>query len=184
MSLQGSPAPHPLDEDVDMLPVVLPNDTATPLLSPTPHLSQSPLLPPEGSLANSPSPSHLPIDSDLSHLPHPFAIDDDARSDTSMPSLFDASDSESGEEVFRRNVYDFMSDSEADAHDVEMTLFLDDDGNFSDSDDAPYLEDAVPPPSDAVTGDVNDHVTVEQDRHLPPTGECLGLQPLPACYKH
>jgi hypothetical protein len=102
-----------------------------------------------------------------------------------MPSLFDASDSESGEELFHRNVYDYMSESEADAHDVEMTLLPDDDSNFSDSDDAAYLNDVVPPPSDAVTtaeGNVNHHarhVTVEDD-----TGECAGLQPVPGRHEH
>ena len=179
MSLPGSPIPHPADEDVDMLPAVLPSTRATAALShsPTPHLSQSPSLPPSGSLATSSSHS-LVVDSDLSHLPHPFMVDDDARSDTSMPSLFDASDSESGEEHFHRNVYDFMSESEADAHDVEMTLLIDDDGDYSDSDDAL--------PSDAVTtaeGSVNHHVMVEEDQNLPHTGECAEFV-FPVYYEH
>jgi len=109
-----------------------------------------------------------------------------------MPPLYDASDSESGEEHFHRNVYDFMSESEADAHDVEMTLLFDD-GNFSDVDGAAYLEDAVPPPSDVVTmaegsvnHHVNHHVTVEEveDQDLPHTGECAGLQPVLWCHEH
>ncbi|KAH8989125.1 hypothetical protein EDB92DRAFT_906946 [Lactarius akahatsu] len=172
MSLPGSPAPHPVDEDedVEMLPAGFPSTapraTVAHPFPPTPDLSQSPSLPPLGSLASS---SHSPID-------YPSVIDDDARSDTSMPPLYDASDSESGEEHFHGNVYDFMSDSEADAHDVEMTLLFDDDG-----DGAASLDDAVPPLSDAVTtaeGSVNRHVTVEevQDQDLPHTGECAGLQ--------
>lgn len=172
MSLPGSPSPHPVDEDVDMLPALLsstaPRATAAHPFSPTPDLSQSPSLPPWGSLAT--SSSHSPIDSDVSQFP---VIDDDARSDTSMPPLYDASDSESGEEHFHQNVYDFMSESEADAHDVEMTLLLDD-GNFSDGDGEVYLDDVVPPPSSAVTtaeGNVNRHVMVEdvEDRDLPHT---------------
>ncbi|KAH9168737.1 hypothetical protein EDB89DRAFT_1563891 [Lactarius sanguifluus] len=163
MSLPGSSAPHPVDEDVEMLPAgflsTAPRATVAHPFPPTPDLSQSPSLPPSGSLASS---SHSPID-------YPSVIDDDARSDTSMPPLYDASDSESGEEHFHRNVYDSMSDSEADAHDVEMTLLFDDDG-----DSAVYLDDAVPPLSDAVTtaeGSVNHHVTVEevQDQDLPHT---------------
>ncbi|KAH9002815.1 hypothetical protein EDB86DRAFT_217472 [Lactarius hatsudake] len=165
MSLPGSSAPHPVDEDedVEMLPAGFPSTapraTVAHPFPPTPDLSRSPSLPPSGSLASS---SHSPID-------YPSVIDDDARSDTSMPPLYDASDSESGEEHFHRNVYDFMSDSEADAHDVEMTLLFDDDGDV-----AAYLDDAVPPLSDAVTtaeGSVNHHVTVEevQDQDLPYT---------------
>lgn len=166
-----------------MLPVVHPSTaplvTAAHPLSPSLDLSPSPSLLPSGPLATSSSSSHSLIDSDVSHLPYPSVIDDDARSDTSMPPLYDASDSESGEEPFHRNVYDFMSDSEADAHDVEMTLLLDD-GNFSDSDGATYLDDIVPPPSDAMTtageGNMNHLVTVEQDQHLSHTGECTCLQ--------
>ena len=166
-----------------MLPVVHPSTTplvtAAHPLSPSIDLSPSPSLPPSGSLAISSSSSHSPIDSDVSHLPYPSVIDDDARSDTSMPPLYDASDSESGEEPFHRNVYDFMSDSEADAHDVEMTLLLDD-GNFSDSDGATYLDDIAPPPPDAMTtaeeGSMNHLGTVEEDQHLSHTGECICLQ--------
>jgi hypothetical protein len=149
-----------------MLPAVhlttAPLVTAAHLPSPSPDLSPSPL-----GLATSSLPSL--IDSDVSHIPHPFVIDDDARSDTSMPPLYDASDSESGEEPFHHNVYDFTSDSEVDAHDVEMTLFLDD-GNLSDSDGATYLDDVVLPPSDTMTtvdGNMNHHVMVEEDQHMP-----------------
>ncbi|KAF8272794.1 hypothetical protein EI94DRAFT_1677516 [Lactarius quietus] len=173
ISLPGSPVPHPVDEDVDMLSAVHPSTTplvtAADPLSPSPGLSPSPSLPPSGFLAPS---SHSLIDSDLSHLPHPSTIDDDARSDISMPPLYDASDSESGEEPFLRNVYDFMSDSEVDAHDVEMTLMLDD-GNFSDSGGATYMDDVVPPPSNAMTtaeeGNMDRDVMVEEDHHLPHT---------------
>ncbi|KAI9443427.1 hypothetical protein H4582DRAFT_1192975 [Lactarius indigo] len=173
MSLPGSPSPHPVDEDGDaeMLPAgfpsTVPRATVAHPFPLTPDLSQSPSLPPSGPLASS---SHSPIDWGVSHLSHPSVIDDDARSDTSMPPLYDASDSESGEEHFHRNAYDFMSDSEADAHDVEMTLLFDDDGDV-----AAYLDDAVPPPlSDEVTtaeGSANHHVTVEevQDQDLPHT---------------
>ena len=95
-----------------------------------------------------------------------------------MPPLFDASDSESGEEPFQRNVYDFMSDSEADAHDVEMTLMLDD-GHFSDNDGATYLDDDVVLPSSdtmaTVDGNMNHHVMVEEDQDLPHVGECSHL---------
>jgi hypothetical protein len=158
-----------------MLPAVhlttAPPVTAAHLPSPSPDLSPSPL-----GLATSSLPSL--IDSDVSHIPHPFVIDDDARSDTSMPPLYDASDSESGEEPFHHNVYDFTSDSEVDAHDVEMTLFLDD-GNLSDSDGATYLDDVVLPPSDTMTtvdGNMNHHVMVEEDQHMPHAGECTCLQ--------
>ena len=156
-------------------PTTAPLVTAAHSLSPSPGLSPSPL-----GFATSTSTS-LPslIDSDVSHIPHPSVIDDDARSDTSMPPLFDASDSESGEEPFQRNVYDFMSDSEADAHDVEMTLMLDD-GHFSDNDGATYLDDDVVLPSSdtmaTVDGNMNHHVMVEEDQDLPHVGECSHLQ--------
>ena len=163
-----------------MLPAVhtstAPLVTAAHSHSPSPDLSPSP---PSGFLATSSSSSHSLLDSNVPHIPHPSVIDDDARSDTSMPPLYDASDSESGEEPSHGNVYDFMSDSEADAHDVEMTLTLDD-GNFSDSDGANYLlDDVVLPPLDTMAtaeGNINHHVTVEEHQHLPHTGECAGLQ--------
>jgi hypothetical protein len=160
-----------------MLPAVhltaAPLVTAAHSLSPSPDLSPSPL-----GLATSTSSLPSLIDSDVSHIPHPSAIDDDARSDTSMPPLYDASDSESGEEPFHHNVYEFMSDSEGDADDVEMTLFLDD-GNLSDSDGATYLDDVVLPPSDTMTtvdANMNHHVMVEEDQHPPHAGECTRLQ--------
>src|SRR6266404_6829821 len=170
MSLLRSPAPQPVDVDVDVdmlsadLPSTTPRPTAAHSFSPLPGLSQSPSLPPSDTFTTSSSSSHPQIDSDVSHHPHPFVIDEDARSDTSMPLLYDASDSESGEELFHHHVHDFMSESEVDAHDVEMSLLLDD-GHFSDSEGATYLDDDIVPPSAAVAasqGDVNRHVTVEE----------------------
>jgi hypothetical protein len=101
-------------------------------------------------------------------------MDDDARSVTSMPPLYEASDEESEDGHLRHGVYDFMSDSEVDAHDVEMTLFVDD-GDLSDHEDTAVLMNNT----SAATEDSRDrrHVTVEEveDQDQQQTGQCNGF---------
>ncbi|KAI0252187.1 hypothetical protein BJV78DRAFT_378338 [Lactifluus subvellereus] len=169
-SLPDPAASHALDEDVEMLLADPSSDmhftiphTSHPAAN-SPQLSSSP---PTSALATS-SP---PIDLEAPHPPHFYAhaMDDDAHSVTSMPPLYDASDSESEEGHLYHGVYDFMSESEADAHDVEMTLLIDE-GDFSDHESAVFPRSTL----SAAAEDSRDlrHVTVEevQDQDQQRTG--------------
>jgi hypothetical protein len=169
-SLPGSTASHALDEDVEMLLADPASSTHFTIPHPSesvPDSSQPSSLRPAGVLATSSS----PLDWVPPHLPRPSTMDDDARSVTSMPPLYEASDVDSEEGHLHHGVYDFMSDSEADAHDVEMTLFVDD-GDLSDHEDTVLLMNN----SSAATEDSRDrrHVTVEEveDQDQQQTGQC------------
>ena len=123
-----------------------------------------------------------PVDSEVSEGTHPPAIDIDARSDTSMPPLYDASDSESEEDHHHRG-YDSMSESDADAYDVEMTLLVDD-GDPSDDEHAALPSESAPfhPPIPPLV-DISDRdyrrVVIEEvedeERHR--TGERAAIRP-------
>jgi hypothetical protein len=100
-----------------------------------------------------------------------------------MPPLFDGSDSESDGGYLHHGVYDFMSESEADAQDVEMTLLVDD-GEFSDPEDAVWPQ-SIP---SAATEDsrARRHVTVqevEDDAQQQPR-ECNGFVTRLWCHEH
>jgi hypothetical protein len=170
-----------VDEDVDMLLPDAPSDApsymAYPAHSPS-NLSQLTSFPRTSAVATS---SH-PADSDDLEVTHSPAIDIDARSDISMPPLYDASDSESEEDHPRYYGHDSMSESDADAYDVEMAL-LANDGDLSDDDDALSSEGA-PPTSIPSVVDNNTHhrrVVIEevedQDERQQRTGEWAALQP-------
>ena len=143
--------------------------------------SQLPSLPRTGAPATSSHGSHA-VNSEALEATHLPVIDIDARSDTSMPPLYDASDSEYEEDSLRHRGYDSMSESDADAYDVEMTL-LADDGDASDDEDAALpSESALPPsfPSVADTSRRNHrHVAVEEveDEGQQRTGEWAVLRP-------
>lgn len=106
--------------------------------------SQLPSLPRTGAPATSSHDSHA-VDSEALEATHPSVIDIDARSDTSMPPLYDASDSEYDGDRSRHHGYDSMSESDADAYDVEMTLLVDDSDASDDEDPALPSESALPP---------------------------------------
>jgi len=105
--------------------------------------SQLPSLPRTGAPATSSHDSHA-VYSEALEATHPPVIDVDARSDTSMPPLYDASDSEY-EDSLRHHGYDPMSESDADAYDVEMTLLVGDSDASDDEDPALPSESALPP---------------------------------------
>lgn len=110
------------------------------------------------------SPSTHPIDSEEPGPAHHSVTDDDVRSDISMPPLEIESDSEYGEDGLRYGGYDSISESEADAYDVEMTLLVDD-GDLSDEEDSAALPDesAPPLPSTSFAANSNQrHVMVEE----------------------
>ncbi|KAI0301113.1 hypothetical protein B0F90DRAFT_1925534 [Multifurca ochricompacta] len=193
-SSPGSAASHAADEDVEMLLADPPIGTPyTSLHSPhfTPHSSRSPSLMPT---TDNPTTFSPPIDSEVPQFPHLPVTDDEARSDTSMPPLFDASDSEYEEDYLHHGVYDSMSESEADARDVEMTLLFDD-GDLSDNEDSPPSppnEGVALPESAAsmaaVEGNENPrHVTVEEiedqdQQRIGATPLASSTQPGPSSY--
>ena len=171
-SLPGSPASHALDEDVEMLLADPSSDTHFTISDMSHPEANSPQLspsPPTGTLATS-SP---PIDLEAPQPPHVYAyvMDDDARSVASMPPLYEASDSGSDESHFNHGVYDFMSESEGDAHEVEMTLLLDE-GDFSDHEGAVFPR-STPSAAAEDSGNLR-HVTVEEveDHDQQRTGKC------------
>jgi hypothetical protein len=172
-SLPGSAASHALDEDVEMLLADPSSSTHFTIPHPYQPTAESSSLPPTGVLATSLS----PFDIGAPQPAYPSLMDDDARSVASLPPLYDASDSEFEEGHLNHGVYDFMSDSEADAHDVEMILLVD-------NEDLSDHEGVVLPQStpSAATEDSRDprHVTLEEiedheDQVQQQTGECNGF---------
>ena len=143
--------------------------------------SQLPSLLRTGAPATSSHGSHA-VNSEALEATHLPVIDIDARSDTSMPPLYDASDSEYEEDSLRHRGYDSMSESDADAYDVEMTL-LADDGDASDDEDAALPSESALPrsfPSMADTSRRNHrHVAVEEveEEGQQRTGEWAVLRP-------
>lgn len=115
----------------------------------TSHSSQLPSLPRTGAPTTSSQDSQA-VDLDAPEATHPPVIDIDARSDTSMPPLYDASDSEYDQDSFRHHGYDSMSESDADAYDVEMALLVDDNDPSDDEDPALPSESALPPSAPSV----------------------------------
>jgi hypothetical protein len=103
-------------------------------------------------------------------------MDDDVHSDISMPPLELESDLEYEEDHLRYGGYDSISDSDADAYDVEMTLLVDD-GDPSDDEGFALPNEITPPlPSTSFTADRNRrHVVVEEveDQDQQRTGECV-----------
>ena len=156
-----------------------PSDTPSYMTYPTystSDLSQLISLPHTSALATS---SH-PVDSEAPEATHPPFIDIDARSDTSMPPLYDASDSESEEDHVRHRGYDSMSDSDAEAYDVEMTLLVDDGDLSEDEDIALSSENVLPLPYIPGVADNSNHhrrVVVEEveDEAQQRTGEWAAL---------
>jgi hypothetical protein len=153
-----------------------PNDTPYPTGDPTQITSSAPRLtslPHTSALTASPS-SHL-IDSEGPVPAHHSVTDDDVRSDISMPPLEIESDSEYGEDHLRYGGYDSISESDADAYDVEMTLLVDD-GDLSDDEDSAALPDESTPPLPPTSFAANSnprHVMVEEveDQDQQRTGE-------------
>jgi hypothetical protein len=81
-----------------------------------------------------------------------------------MPPLEIESDSEYGEDHLRYGGYDSISESDADAYDVEMTLLVDD-GDLSDDEDSAALPDESTPPLPPTSLAANSnqrHVMVEE----------------------
>lgn len=146
---------------------------------PTHTLSSSPQLtslPPTGAFTA----SSRQIDSEESGFTHHLIVDDDARSDVSMPPLEIESDLEYEEDHIRHGGYDSMSESDADAYDVEMTLLVDD-GDQSDVEGSALVNESTPQlPSTSSAADRNHYVTVEevedQDQQQP--GEWGSFQPV------
>ena len=178
-SFVGPATSDPTNEDVEMLfadPASdMPSDATNSPYS-TSDSSQSPSLPRTGAPATSSHDSHAvepeAFDATL--------IDIDTRSDTSMPPLYDASDSEY-EDGLRHPAYDSMSDSDADAYDVEMTLLVDDGDASDDEEPALPSENALPSfdPSVADNSPRNHrHVAVEEveDEGQQRTGEWAALR--------
>jgi hypothetical protein len=182
-SSPDSPASHAADEDVEMLLFANPlGDTPYSTTLPA-HAaadtdssqSQSTSLPDTSALAT----SHQSMDSvsEVPEIPYPFSIDDDARSDTSMPPLYDASDSEYEEDHIHHGENDLTSESDIDAYDVEMTLLVDD-GDLSDYEDSVIPNEGAPAlsstPFAAMDSDTSRRrVVVEEveDRDQQRTGE-------------
>ena len=115
-------------------------------------------LPPTGAFTA----SSRQIDSEESGFTHHPIVDDDARSDVSMPPLEIESDLEYEEYHIRHGGYDSMSESDADAYDVEMTLLVDD-GDQSDVEGSALVNESTPQlPSTSSAADRNQFVTVEE----------------------
>jgi len=157
-----------------------PNDTPYSTGHPAHTTSSSPQLTPlphTGAFAA----ASLPIDLEESGPAHSPIVDDDAHSDISMPPLEVESDSEYEEDHVRYVGYDSISESDADAYDVEMTLLLDD-GDRSDDEGSTLLNESTsPPPSTSSAPDRNSrHVTVEEveDRGQQQRGEWGSTQPV------
>lgn len=163
-----------------MLLADLPNDTPFSTGHPAHAASSSPLLtslPPTGAF---PASSHQ-IDPEESGFVHHPIVDVDARSDISMPPLEIESDSEYEEDHVHHGGYDSISESDADAYDVEMTLLLDD-GDRSDDEGSALLNEITPQlPSTSSAADRNhQHVTVEEveDQNEQRPGEWGSFQPV------
>jgi hypothetical protein len=179
-SFSGSATSHTAEGDVSMLLADLPNDTPYSTGHPVHTRSSSPQLtslPPTGAFTAS---SHQ-IDSEQSGFAHNPIVDDDARSDISMPPLEIESDLEYEEDHVRQGGYDSLSESDADAYDVEMTLLVDD-GDQSDDEGSALLNEGTPqPPSSLPPADRNHrHVTVEEveDQNRQRPGEWGSFQPV------
>ena len=179
-SFVGPATSDPTNEDVEMHfadPASdMPSHTTYSPYS-TSDSSQLPSLPRTGAPATSSHDSHA-VDSEAFDA---TLIDIDARSDTSMPPLYDASDSEYEEESLRHRAYDSMSDSDADAYDVEMALLVDDGDASDDEDPALPSESTLPSlvPSMADSSHRNHrHVAVEEveDEGQQRTGEWADLR--------
>lgn len=176
----ASPNSPAADDDVEMFIADPPTDSlysTADLTDSTPDSSQLTSLPHTGTLAT----SSLPADSEAPEITHPSVIDDDAHSDTSMPPLYDASDSEAEEDHLRHGGYDSMSESEVDAYDVEMTLLIDH-GDLSDEEDSALPNDRSPqlPSTPLDTADsyrIYRHVIVEEveDQDQQRTGKWAAL---------
>lgn len=163
-----------------MLLADLPNDTpystghTVHIRSSSPQLTS---LPPTGAFTAS---SHQ-IDLEEPGFAHNHVVDDDARSDISMPPLEIESDLEYEEDHVRQGGYDSLSESDADAYDVEMTLLVDD-GDQSDDEGSALLNEGTPQlPSSLPPADRNHrHVTVEEveDQNQQRPGEWGSFQPV------
>lgn len=160
-----------------MLLADLPNDTPYSTGLPT-HTSSSPQLtslPPTGAFTA----SSRQIDSEESGFAHRHIVDDDARSDISMPPLEMESDLEYEEDHVRHGGYDSTSESEADAYDVEMHLLVDD-GYRSDDESSAVLDEDTPqlPSTSPVVDGNNQHVTVVEveDEDQQRSGEWCSVQ--------
>ena len=170
---------HAAEGDVPMHLAGFANDAPHSTGHPTHTLSSSPQLtslPPTGAFTA----SSRQIDSEESGFTHHLIVDDDARSDVSMPPLEIESDLEYEEDHIRHGGYDSMSESDADAYDVEMTLLVDD-GDQSDVEGSALVNESTPQlPSTSSAADRNHYVTVEevedQDQQQP--GEWGSFQPV------
>jgi hypothetical protein len=163
-----------------MLLADLPNDTpysTEDLAHTTSSSPQLTSLPPTGAFIA----SSRQIDPEESRFAHHPVVDDDAHSDISMPPLEIESDLEYEEDHVRHGGYDSISESDADAYDVEMTLLVDD-GDRSDDEGSALLNEITPQlPSTSSAADRNhQHVTVEevedQDQQRP--GKWGSFQPV------
>jgi hypothetical protein len=107
--------------------------------------------------------SSRPIDSEEPGPVQHSVMDDDVRSDISIPPLEVESDLEYEEDHLRYGGYDSISESDADAYDVEMTLLVDD-GDGSDDEGSASLNESTPPLlSTSFAADRNQrHVVVEE----------------------
>lgn len=160
------------------------DDTAHSMGHPAHATSSSPQLtslPPTGAFVA--SPSSYPIDSDEPEPAHHSVVDDDMRSDTSMPPLEIESDSEYEGDHLRYGGYDSISESEADAYDVEMTLLVDDDQ--SDDEGFALPDESTPPlpPTSFATDSNRRHVMVEEveDQDQQRGGEWASYCTITAC---
>jgi len=127
-------------------------------------------LPPTGAFTA----SSRQIDSEESGFSHHHIVDDDARSDISMPPLEMESDLEYEEDHVRHGGYDSTSESDADAYDVEMHLLVDD-GYRSDDESSALLNESTPqlPSTSSATDGNHQRVTIEEveDQGQQPPGE-------------
>jgi hypothetical protein len=149
------------------------NDTPYSTGHPAHTTSSSPQLtslPPTGAFTA----SSRQIDSEEPGFSHHHIVDDDARSDISMPPLEMESDLEYEEDHVRHGGYDSTSESDADAYDVEMHLLVDD-GYRSDDESSALLNESTPQlPSTSSAADGNhQRVTIEEveDQGQQPPGE-------------
>jgi hypothetical protein len=147
-----------------MLLADLPNDTyptghPAHTTFPSPQSTESTSLPPTGAFTA----AWRQIDSEESGFVHHLIVDDDAQSDISMPPLEIESDLEYEEDHVRHGGYDSISESDADAYDVEMTLLVDD-GDQSDDEDSALRSESTPqlPPTSSAVDRNHHHVTVEE----------------------
>jgi hypothetical protein len=163
-----------------MLLADLPNDTPYSTAHPAHTTSSSPQLtplPPTGAFTA----LSRQIDSEGSGFAHHPIVDDDAHSDISMPHLEIESDLEYEEDHVRHGGYDSLSESDADAYDVEMTLLVDD-GDQSDDEGPALLNESTPqlPSTSSAADRIHQHVTVEEveDQNQQRPGEWGSFQPV------